>query len=364
MNLIMEKQNKCIFLVDDNIMYLNSGKALLQDMYTVVTIPSGEKLLLILEKTIPDLILLDVEMPGMSGFEIIKEIKARAETAEIPVIFLTGKIEPENELLGLTLGAIDYITKPFSPPLLLKRVENHLLFQSQKNELRLFNENLITMVKERTDDLIQLQNAIFIWAAEIIEFRNEETGKHVERVQKYMEILLDAMKKKEQYKDEIAGWNMEALLKSTLLHDVGKIKISDDILLKKTSLADNEFTKMKLHALYGRMLLDSLQNKVPHQTFLDYAKILSYSHHEKWDGTGYPDRLAGKDIPLQARMMAIVDVYDALVSERPYKKPFSHEVAIKIISEASGTHFDPELTEIFLGVSDIIKEAGKAGGNG
>ena len=355
----MIKQNNCIFLVDDNMIYLNSGKALLSDRYTVVTIPSGGKLLLMLEKTRPDLILLDVEMPGMSGYDTLKVIKANSETADIPVIFITAKSDPENELMGLSLGAVDYITKPFSPPLLLKRVELHLLLQAQKNELRRFNEDLTSIVKDRTNDLMQLQDAIILWAAEMVESRDEDTGQHLERVQKYLYILLNAMEKKEHYAVELATWDREAFFKSSLLHDVGKIKIPDEILLKKSRLSDIEFASMKLHALYGKTLLDSLQKKVPDQTFLDYAKTLSYSHHEKWDGTGYPDNLKGHEIPLQARVMALADVYDALVSERPYKKAFSHEEALQIIIEGRGTQFDPDLVDLFIDLSDEIMKIGK-----
>ena len=360
----MEEHNSCIFLVDDNIVNLNTGKSALQEKYTVVTMPSGNILLTMLKTLRPDLILLDVEMPGISGYDTLKELKANPLTAEIPVIFLTGKVEPENEYFGLSLGAVDYITKPFSPPLLLKRIELHLLLQSQKRQLQGFNENLMTMVKDQINDITQLQNAIIIWAAELVEFRDEETGQHVERVQRYLEMLLIEMEKNESYAAEIKTWDKEAFLKSALLHDVGKIKIRDDILLKKTKLSDEEYADMMLHVLYGRMILESLQAKVPNQTFLNYAKIVSYSHHEKWDGTGYPDNLKGDSIPLQARMMALADVYDALISERPYKKPFSHDEAMQIISKGRGTHFDPELTDLFISLSNRMAKISRMGKNG
>jgi len=356
----MEQSKNCIFLVDDNPIYLNTGKNLLQDRYTVITMSSGEKLLQMLDNIKPDLILLDVEMTAMSGYDTLKKIKANPDTSAIPVIFLTGKTDSENELLGLTLGAVDYITKPFWPTLLLKRIELHLLLQSQKKQLLDFNKNLVEMVKEQTNDLSQLQNAIITWTAEMVEFRDEETGQHVERVQKYLEMLLYAMDKMDIYKAETALWDREAFFKSALLHDVGKIKIRDDILLKKTRLTDNEFDTMKLHASYGKMLLESLQDKVPNQTFLDYAKTVSYSHHERWDGTGYPENLKGEEIPLQARMMALADVYDALVSERPYKNAFTHGEAMQIISNGRGTQFDPDLTDLFLSLSDRIMEISNA----
>jgi len=352
----MDESNTCIFIVDDNIVNLNTGKAALQDKYTVITIPSGEKLFQALEKVKPNLILLDIEMPGMSGFDVIRKLKENPDTEEIPVIFLTAKSETQDELLGLSLGAVDYIIKPFSQPLMLKRVELHLLLQEQKNELRKYNNNLLEMVDERIGDINDLQNAIIIWAAEVIEFRDEETGHHVERVQKYLIVLLEEMKKNKSYADEIAGWDIDAFLKSALLHDVGKIKIRDGLLLKESRLTDEELANMQLHSLYGKTLIESLQAKVPNQTFLEYAKMLAHRHHERWDGTGYPDGLKGEEIPLQARMMSITDVYDALISERPYKKPLSHEKAMEIISSGRGTQFDPDLTDLFVRLSDKIKE--------
>ena len=352
----MEKQKPCIFLVDDNIVSLNSGKAALQHKYTVITAPSGDKFLNAMKNLTPDLILLDIDMPGMSGFDVIRVLKDNPESADIPVIFLTGKNETNDELQGLTLGAVDYITKPFSHLLLLKRVELHLLLQSQKEELRKFNETLLEMVSERTNDITQLQNAIVTWAAEVIEFRDEETGHHVERVQKYLELLLDAMRGSEQFAEEITTWDIDALLKSALLHDVGKIKIRDEILLKNARLTEDEFDNMKLHTQHGKTLIESLQNKVSNQTFLDYAKTLACRHHERWDGRGYPDNLIGDTIPLQARMMAIADVYDALISERPYKKAYPHDVAMRIMAEGRGTQFDPNLTDLFIGISDKIME--------
>lgn len=355
----MNETTPCIFLVDDNMIYLNEGKNALQHKYTVVTIPSGEKLLLSLKKSKPDLILLDIQMPGMSGYDTIKELKENPETADIPVIFLTGKTDVENEFLGLSLGAVDYITKPFSLPLLLKRIELHLLFQKQKHELREYSGNLVEMVKEQTNEISLLQNAIITWAAGVIEFRDEETSKHVGRVQEYLKILLSAMEESDAYTNEIATWDIDTFLKSALLHDIGKIKIREEILQKKTRLTDDELADIQLHSIYGKMLIETLQEKVPNQTFLEYASTIAYRHHERWDGTGYPNHLKGEEIPLQARMMALADVYDALISERPHRKAFTHEEAIKMISEESGAQFDPDLTALFVSLSDRVKEASK-----
>ena len=352
----MAEKTSHIFLVDDDVINLELGKAALQHKYLVTTLLSGESLLHLIKRVKPDLILLDVLMPGLSGYDTIKVIKANPDTSEIPIIFLTGRNEIENELLGLSLGAVDYLSKPFSVPLLLKRIELHLQLNEQKNELRDFNENLNKMVKVQAEDIIALQNAIIMWAAEIIEFRNQETGLHVERVQQYLKILLSAMKNTEKYAAEVAAWDIEVFLKSALLHDVGKIKISDNILLKESSLTAEEFDNMKLHSLYGKMLLESLQAMLPNQRFFEYAKTLAYSHHERWDGSGYPNHLKGEDIPLKARMMSLADVYDALVSERPYKQPMSHEEAMKTIAKGRSTQFDPDLTDLFISLSDQIKE--------
>jgi len=353
----MGEPKPLIFLVDDSIVNLNTGKSALQQKYTVITIPSGEKLIAALKKVKPDLILLDIDMPVMNGYDVMKVMKLDPETADIPVIFLTSKTEPGSELLGLSLGAMDYITKPFSKPILLKRVELHLLLKEQKNDLLEFNENLLEMVDDRTKDISDLKNAIIMWAAEVIEFRDEETGHHVERVQKYLEILLNEMAKTERYAAEVEAIDADAFFKSALLHDVGKIKIRDDILLKTGRLTDEELMDMRQHSLYGKALLESLQNKVPEQVFLEYAKVLAHRHHERWDGTGYPDGLKGEEIPLQARMMSLADVYDALVSERPYKKALTHDEAIKVISEERGAQFDPNMTDLFISVSDQIRKA-------
>jgi len=352
----MEQPDICIFIVDDNPIYLNAGKAAIEKKFFVVTIPSAEKLLTTLKNKKPALILLDIEMPGMNGYEAIKIIKEDPATADIPVIFLTGKSEPESELMGLSLGAIDYISKPFSPFLLLKRLELHLLLESQKKELQTFNTKLLEMVKERTNDILTLQNAIITWAAEMVEFRDENTGQHVARVQIYLKILLETMREAGLYSHEISTWDVEAFLNSSPLHDVGKIKIRDDILMKKAKLSTEEFSTMKLHTVYGKMLLESLAKNVPNQTFLNYAKTLAYGHHERWDGTGYPCQLKGEEIPLQARMMALADVYDALVSERPYKRAFSHDEAMQIISDGRGTQFDPNLVDLFMQISYRIRE--------
>jgi len=352
----MSAKRKLLFLVDDDATNLAVAYGILEDYYDLLTFNSGDRLMKTIEKTVPDLILLDVEMPEMNGYEVIKIIKNNAKTAHTPVIFLTAKSDSKSELEGLSLGAIDYIVKPFSPPLLLKRIEVHLLVESQKQELLYFNANLQQMVETKTKTVVELQNAVLKTMAELVEFRDDVTGGHIERTQKYLRILLEASQEQEVYKEETASWDLELVWQSAQLHDVGKIAIRDDILKKPGKLTPEEFEEVKAHPVFGEKVIAKIGENTTDKTFLEYARIFALTHHEKWNGTGYPSGLKGKEIPLQGRMLAIVDVYDALVSERPYKKAFTHEEAVKIITEDSGKHFDPILVDVFLSVADKFKK--------
>jgi len=344
-----------------------AGSNALDDYYNVLTLNSGARLLKALEKNTPDLILLDITMPEMNGYEVIKLLKSNSETANIPVIFLTAKNDDESELEGLSMGAIDYIIKPFSPPLLLKRIEVHLLVESQKQELMdqkreliNFNNNLQDMVETKTKTVVELQNAVLKTMAELVECRDDITGGHIERTQRYLKVILRAMRKQGIYEKEISSWNDKLVLYSAQLHDVGKIAIKDSILQKPGRLTVEEFEQIKEHAAFGGKIIEKIKENTTEQAFLDYAKIFAVSHHEKWDGSGYPLGLKGDAIPLLGRIMALADVYDALVSERPYKKAYSHEDAVKIILKGSGTHFDSVLADLFSDVSDELKEISAA----
>ncbi|MDR3168163.1 MAG: response regulator [Treponema sp.] len=352
----MENMRKKIVLVDDNITNLTLGKNILINDYDIFTVPSGEKLFILLEKITPDLILLDIEMPEMNGYEVIKRLKAVEKNADIPVIFLTAKNDPSSELEGLSLGAMDYISKPFSPPLLLKRIALHLLVESQKKKLQDYNDNLQQMVEQKTKTILNLQNAVLKTVANLVEHRDEITGGHVERTRDYLAILMDAMIQANLYQDEISSWDIDFFLQSSQLHDVGKISIKDSILLKPGKLTPEEFEEMKNHTIFGVKIIEEIEKDSPESSFLKHAKILAGTHHEKWDGTGYPYGYGGNEIPLQGRLMAIADVYDALISVRPYKEPLSHETAVKIIADGKGTHFDPTLIGLFLAVSDKFAE--------
>jgi putative two-component system response regulator len=347
-------------LVDDNMASLTMGKNILKDRYNVFPLPSGEKLFDLLQKVVPDLILLDIAMPEMDGYEVIKKLKANRKTRDIPVIFLTSRDDPGNELEGLSLGAIDYVSKPFSPVLLVQRIENHLLIAAQKKELKNYNDNLREMVLEQIEQIEDLQHAVLNTLAEVAEFRDDIIGGHIERIQSYLKFMLDQMIEEGLYQEETSHWDLEFLVPSAQLHDVGKIMISERILHKPGRLTAEEFEEIKKHTVYGVRLIERITQSAREHVFLEHAKVIAGSHHEKWDGTGYPEGLKGAGIPLQGRLMAIADVYDALIAVRPYKQPVSPAEAEKIIIEGKGTHFDPALVEIFQTVAPkFAKIAGR-----
>jgi putative two-component system response regulator len=347
---------KTLFLVDDDLTNLATGNNALNPHYNVLTMNSGAKLLKMLERHTPDIILLDVEMPEMSGYETIKILKTRKETMNIPVIFLTSQRDCESELKGLSSGAIDYIYKPFSPPLLLKRIENVLTLEKQKRQLIHYADRLEIMVEERTKTVVELKNAFLKTMAELVEYRDGTTGEHIGRTWLYMGILIDSLRAHKSYKDELSTWDRELILQSAQLHDVGKIAIKDHILNKRDKLTREEFDEIKLHVKFGESVIEKIKKSTSERAFLDQAKILIATHHEKWDGSGYPRGLKGKEIALQGRMMALADVYDALTSDRPYKKAYTHEQAVEIIVKDKGKHFDPDLVDVFVSASEKFSE--------
>ncbi|MDR2353578.1 MAG: response regulator [Deltaproteobacteria bacterium] len=348
-----------IMLVDDNMSNLNIGRAMLKDYYEVFPIPSGAKLFQVLERVTPALILLDIMMPEMDGFEVIKKLKEDPRWSEIPVIFLTSKSDEHSELEGLSLGAIDYVAKPFSAPLLLQRIRNHLLLSYQKKELKKYSENLEVLVEAKTQEVTELQHAIIATLADTLETRDDETGGHVARTQKYLQVMVDRLLETGIYANEMESVNVKDLINSALLHDIGKIGISDTILRKPGPLDPAEFEEMKKHARLGGEIIERISSLTSASAFLKHAKNITLSHHEKWDGTGYPNGLAGYDIPIEGRLMAIADVYDALISDRPYKKAFTMEKAAEIIVLGRGKHFDPLLVDIFVELQHKFEEVVK-----
>lgn len=329
---------KTIFIVDDNDTNLMMAKIALDGTYKTFALPSAEKMFKLAEKIIPDLILLDVDMPEMDGFEAMSVLKSDIKLKSIPVVFLTAKHDPDSEIKGFEMGALDFINKPFSPPVLIRRIKTHI--ETDK------------IIKESQQAVRDIHNATISVIADMVENRDKITGGHIERTQKYLEIILKGLFDAKLYINEIENWDIPLLLPSAQLHDVGKISVSDIILNKPDKLTNDEFDLIKTHCSEGERIINEIIDKTHDDGFLLHAKRFAGYHHEKWNGSGYPRGLKGEDIPLEGRIMAIVDVYDALVSERPYKKPFTHEQAVEIIRKDAGTHFDPKLVEIFLKISD------------
>ena len=329
---------KTIFIVDDNKSNLYSAKTALEGVYRTYALLSADRMFKIADKITPDLILLDIDMPETDGFEAMRILKSDDRWREIPVVFLTSRNDAEAEIHGFEMGALDFISKPISPPVLIKRIETHL--ETDK------------IIKESQKALRIIHNATISVIADLVETRDETTGGHVERTQVYLELIVKELIRTGTYKDEVSEWDINVLLPSAQLHDVGKIGISDFILNKKSRLTSEEFEAIKQHCEIGERVISRIIERTDDDISLQHAKRFAAYHHEKWDGTGYPRGLRGEEIPLEGRIMAIADVYDALVSERPYKEPFSHEEAVEIIRADSGRHFDPKIAEAFLNVAE------------
>ncbi len=330
-----------ILLVDDNTTNLQLLRDTLDGLgYKLLVAKNGKTALSIAHKASPDLILLDIMMPEMDGYEVCKRLKTDETTAQIPIIFVTALSDAEDEAKGLTLGAVDYITKPFNPELVRARVHNHL-------ELKRHQDHLEKLVKERTKRLALTQAVTIESLATLAEYRDPETGGHIKRTQNYVKALAVHLKAHPRFQDELSDDVIELLYLSAPLHDVGKVAVRDHILLKAGRLTDEEFEEMKKHTQYGHDALRITERKLGGDSFLHYATEIAYSHQEKWDGSGYPQGLKGYDIPISGRLMALADVYDALISKRVYKPPFSHEEAVKIIREGRDKHFDPDIVDAF-----------------
>ena len=332
---------KTIFVVDDSLSNLSLAEETLEKYYRVITLSSAEKMYSTLEKVIPDLIMLDIAMPDESGFDAMKKLKANKKHTEIPVIFLTALTDTFNEALGIELGAVDFITKPFSEPVLLNRVKNHIQIDN--------------IIKERTALLTSLKTGIVSTMSSIIENRDNNTDGHIERSKVHLKTLLESMQNLGVYTDQINMWDFDTFTTAACLHDVGKIQIPKAILNKPGSLTDEEFKIVKTHTIEGEKIIDQMIKQTGEAEFLHNAKLVAVYHHERWDGTGYPYGLKSDEIPLPGRIMAVIDVYDALVSNRSYRKAMTHEEATDILNKESGTHFDPKLIAAFNKVSNSFK---------
>ena len=345
-----------ILLVDDTPIDIDFLINSLSDLYNLKVALNGQEALDAVSEQIPDLILLDIIMPGMDGWEVCRCLKGNPATAEIPIIFLTALADIEEKTKAFELGAVDYITKPFHPVEVNLRVKTHLSIKSTKDLLSDTNRNLEHIVEQRTMQLQDMQDVTIRMAASLAETRDNETGMHIIRTQKYVETLATNMKIKSGNNSFLNDEMIKLLVKSSALHDIGKIGVPDCILLKPDKLDANEFEEMKKHTIYGERALSQAEKQLKEGQFLQFSREIAVSHHEKWNGSGYPSGLSGKSIPLTGRIMAVADVYDALTSKRIYKPPFSHTKAVEIIREGSGEHFDPSIVDVFLDIQDDFKD--------
>jgi|SRR5688572_29972625 len=339
-----------VLVVDDTADNLTLLSGLLKDAYRVKVANGGEKALrAALGDDKPDLILLDIMMPEMSGYEVLARLKADAAARHIPVIFLTAMSEVEDEKKGLELGAADYITKPISPPIVLARVKTQLENKAAADFLRDQNAYLEAEVARRTREISAIQDVTILAMASMAETRDSDTGNHIRRTQHYVRVLAKKLQAHPRFGYFLSDETVELLFKSAPLHDIGKVGIPDRILLKPDRLTPEEFEIMKSHTTKGRDAIAQAEKQLGMQVdFLHLAKEIAYGHQEKWDGSGYPTGAGGDDIPISARLMAIADVYDALINPRVYKKGMSHEKAVEIIVAGKGSHFDPDLVDAFL----------------
>jgi len=347
---------KTIFVVDDNTVNLMTADETLSDWYNVITLASASTMFEFLKNTIPDLILLDIMMPDIDGFEALKRLREDKRYAKIPIIFLTSKNDPTTEALGFEMGVIDFISKPFSRPVLLNRLKTHLHIEDIISERTAIITEQKEALKNRTERLIRLQNSMVSVLAGMVENRDRLTGEHITRTTGYIRILLNEMVARGIYADEMKGWDFDVVISSARLHDLGKIAVTDLILNKPEKLTAEEFEIIKTHSVEGERIIDEIIKKSGDEIFLHNAKLFAGYHHERWDGTGYPRGLKGTDIPLQGRIMAIADVYDALVSDRSYKKAYSHKRAVEIILENRGKQFDPNIVDVFIEVNGLFAE--------
>ena len=345
-----------ILVVDDAPDSLTLLHALLRDEYKVKVASGGERALTIaVSEPQPDLILLDIMMPGMDGYEVCTRLKADSLTRHIPVMFLTAKSEEADEQRGLDLGAVDYITKPIKGAIVRARVRTQLALKASADFLRDKNVYLEEEVARRTREVMSVQDVTTLAMASLAETRDADTGNHIRRTQRYVRALAWKLCTHPQFAAALTPHDIGLLYKSAPLHDIGKVGIPDRILLKPGKLTSEEFEVMKTHTTLGRDAILNAEKELGVQVeFLTVAKEIAYSHQEKWDGSGYPLGLSGTQIPISARLMAVADVYDALISRRVYKEPMPHALAVEIIAQTRGKHFDPNVVDAFLEIQDAF----------
>ncbi len=340
---------KIILMVDDVELNHRAAGAVLEDTYELYTALSVAEAFDILMNVMPDLILLDIVMPKVDGYEMLKLLKANSVFKHIPVIFLTADNRPETEVEGFNCGIVDFITKPFEPIVMKKRIETQIALAE-------YERGLETAVEAKIEEIEKMYDLMSVSFAGLVESRDGVTGGHLKNTSIYFTAFIEYLAGLPEYKALLPKSTVEKACRAAPLHDVGKIAVKDAVLCKEGVLSDEEYEQMKMHSIIGGEIFKFIGERIPDKEFAQIAEHLARHHHEKWNGNGYPDRLKGEEIPLVARIMSIVDVYDALTSERSYKKPFTHEKAMTMIAGKSGKDFDPHLVKEFVDMGGKMKE--------
>jgi putative two-component system response regulator len=346
-----------ILVVDDVPANLTLLAGMLKEKgHRVRPVPSGKLALKAVEHEPPDLILLDITMPEMDGFEVCRRLKQDTRFQEIPIIFISALTETLDKVTAFSSGGVDYVTKPFQFDEVEARVETHL-------KLHRYQSRLEELVKEQVKEISDSQVSTIFALSKLTESRDKSTGKHLERVQIYCRLLAEKLSREEPYNSVIADTFINNIFNASPLHDIGKVAIPDHVLLKPGKLAAEEFEIMKTHSLIGAATMEAVNEIYRNNAFISMGISIARAHHERWDGTGYPNGLKEEEIPLAARIMAIADVYDALRSKRCYKGAFSREQSSEIIKDGSGTQFDPSLVKAFLEMEESFDRIGREMGN-
>lgn len=339
-------------IIDDSETNLDLLVEALSDEYDVSVALDGESGLEDIREEAPDLILLDIMMPGIDGYEVCRRLQDDPTTRNIPIIFLTAMDEIGSKTQGFKLGAVDYITKPFEMLEVQARVKTHLALKCALEELAGQNELLEKKVQERTRELTLTQEVTILSMASLAEARDKETGGHIMRTQRYVKLLAEQLQDHPRFNTLLTPENIELICKSAPLHDIGKVGVPDSILQKPGKLTSEEYEEMKLHTLYGYTAIVNTEKKLGSNSFLRFAREIASTHHEYWDGSGYPHGLCGDAIPIAGRLMALADIYDAMVSYRVYKEPVSHTEVLAMIRDYRGVQLDQDIVDAFLMVQD------------
>ena len=341
-----DNEKKTILTIDDDPIILNQIMSILKGEYTIRPFTSGEAALKFLEDHPVDLILLDCNMPGMSGFEVLAKLQERPEFKSIPVIFLTGSVDGNDEVNALANGAMDYLLKPIKDKSLAKRVSLQIELQEYRNELEELVSIRTEQLSKANTKLVEREKITLDLLARAGDMRDHDTGEHIARTTNYVRVIAEDLVKTPKEGYELTHERALDIVEAAKLHDIGKVAMPDSVLLKPGKLTPEEFEIIKTHPVHGARLLDEAVGRLGNDDLLFEAQNIAHGHHEKVNGTGYPRNLKGDDIPLSARISAIADVFDALTSERPYKKAFSNQEAFSIMYDGAGSHFDPYLIEV------------------